>query len=95
MTFIEYLRSLNISSDTPGPEAYIYTEIAAMSPDVTYREASLVFADLPGISDAFGALWYGYESELDRQNYERGYNEPKHVSLITGRVLYGHGKNYY
>ena len=87
MTFREYLNMQGIDNSTPGPEAYVYAAISATKPDITYREASLVFADLPVISDAFEALWYGYEDALDRMNYEREHNEPEPVSAITGRVL--------
>lgn len=92
MTFIEYLQIRGISSDTPGPEGVVFTGIAELRPGITYREASLVFADIPVVSDVFEGLWHGYEDELDRQNYEREHNEPEHISVITGRVLYRLGK---
>lgn len=87
MTFKDYLETQEIDNSTPAPEAYVYAAIAAMRPDITYREASLVFADLPVISDAFEALWYGYEDALDRQNYYREHSEPEPVAVITGHVL--------
>ena len=85
MTFKEYLQDLDISNDTKGPEAIVFSVIAACQPDITYREASLIFADVPVIRETFEALWYGYEAELDRQNYER--SGPVDVYTITGRVL--------
>ena len=87
MTFKDFLQSFGIDNSTPGLEAIVYAVIAACRPDITYREASLIFADMPVICDTFESLWYAYESELDRQNYEREHTEPVHVSVITGRVL--------
>ena len=87
MTFKEYLQDLDISNDTKGPEAIVFSVIAACRPDITYREASLIFADVPVIRDTFESLWYAYESELDRRNYEREHAGPVPVSVITGRVL--------
>lgn len=87
MTFKEYLQDLDISNDTKGPEAIVFSVIAACRPDITYREASLLFADVPVIRDTFERLWYEYESELDRQNYDREHSEPVHVSVVTGAVL--------
>ena len=87
MTFIDYLRSQGIDNSSPGAEGIVYAVIEAIRPDITYREASLIFADHPAISNMFEALWYGYEAELDRQNYEREHKEPEPVAIITGRVL--------
>lgn len=100
MTFKGYLETQGINNSTPGPEAYVYAAISAMRPDITYREASLIFADLPVISDAFEALWYGYEDALDLLRpvegseidtvgifNERFNKDPEPVSVITGRVL--------
>ena len=87
MTFKDYLQRLGIDNNTSGSEAIVYAVIAACRPDITYREASLVFADVPVICDTFEALWYAYEDYLDRQNYEREHSEPVHVSAITGVVL--------
>lgn len=87
MTFKEYLQDLDISNDTKGPEAIVFSVIAACRPDITYREASLLFADVPVIRDTFEALWYAYEDALDRRNYHREHDEPVHVSVITGRVM--------
>lgn len=87
MTFRDYLEARGIDNSTPGPEAYVYTAIVRASPDITYREAALIFADLPVIRDAFELLWYGYEDALDYQNYQREHSEPEPVAVITGRVL--------
>ena len=87
MTFKDYLQRLGIDNSTPGPEGIVYAVIAACRPDITYREASLIFADVPVVCDTFASLWYGFESFLDSLNYEREHSEPVHVSVITGRVL--------
>lgn len=87
MTFKEYLQDLDISNDTKGPEAIVFSVIAACRPDITYREASLIFADVPVIRDTFERLWNEYESELDRLNYEREHSEPVHVSVIIDEVI--------
>ena len=87
MTFKDYLQMLGIDNSTPGSEGIVYAVIAACKPDITYREASLIFVDVPVVCDTFEGLWYAYEDYLDRQNYEREHSEPVHVSVITGRVL--------
>lgn len=87
MTFIQYLQDLDISNDTKGPEAIVFSVIAACRPDITYREASLLFADVPVIRDKFEALWYAYEDTLDRQNYHREHSEPVHVSAVIDDVI--------
>lgn len=87
MTFKEYLEKQGISNSTPGPEAIVYAAISAMRPDISYREASLVFVDIPVISDTFESLWYGFEDALDRLNYEREHNEPEYVADITKQIL--------
>lgn len=87
MTFKEFLQSMNIDSSTSGADGIVYAAIVTCRPDITYRHASLIFADVPVIRDTFERLWYEYESELDRQNYDREHSEPVHVSVITGRVM--------
>lgn len=87
MTFREFLQSMNIDSSTSGADGIVYATIAACRPDITYREASLLFADVPVIRDTFEALWYAYEDTLDRQNYHRERNEPVHVSVIIDEVV--------
>ena len=94
MTFIEYLKSQGIDNSSPGAEGIVYAVIEAKSPDITYREASLIFVKHPTLSDMFEALWYGYETELDRQNYEREHKEPEDVYTITGRVLLSYIKEW-
>ena len=39
--------------------------IARAKPDIIYREASLIFVDLPVLSDTFELLWNDYEDALD------------------------------
>lgn len=85
MTFIDYLKSQNISRDTE--EGIIFAVASLLRPDATYREMSLIFADLPDISDVFEALWYGYETALDRVNYEREHGEPQPASAVIAEVL--------
>lgn len=100
MTFREYLQTQGIDNSARGPEAYVYAAITRERPDITYREASLIFADVPVIRDTFEALWYGYEDALDLLRpvegseidtvgifIDRFNKEPEHVSVITGRVL--------
>lgn len=87
MTFKEFLQSMNIDSSTSGADGIVYATIAACRPDITYREASLLFADVPVIRDTFEALWYGYEDTLDRQNYHRDQNDPFPVSVIIDQVV--------
>lgn len=87
MTFKEFLQSMNIDSSTSGADGIVYAAIVACRPDITYREVSLIFADVPVIRDTFERLWYEYESELDQQNYDREHSEPVHVSVVTGAVL--------
>lgn len=87
MTFISYLRRIGMTEDLHGPEGVVYAIISSCRPDITYREASLIFADLSVIRDAFESLWSGYESELDRQNYEREHSEPVPVSVIIDEVV--------
>lgn len=86
MTFKEFLQSMNIDSSTSGADGIVYAAVSEI-PDIDFRHASLIFADVPIIRDTFERLWYEYESELDRRNYEREHSEPVHVSVITGAVL--------
>ena len=65
MTFKEYLHLQGINNSTHGPAAYVYAAIARAKPDISYREASLVFVDLPVLSDTFELLWNDYEDVLD------------------------------
>ena len=65
MTFRDYLQTQGIDNSTRGPEAYVFAAISRARPDITYREASLFFADLPVISDTFELLWNDYEDALD------------------------------
>ena len=69
MTFVEYLRSRNIDESTPGAEGILFEIMSAVTA-TDYRMLSLVAADLPELVDLFERLWYDYETELDRQNYE-------------------------
>ena len=87
MTFREFLQEMNIDSSTPGAEGIVYAAIAACKPDITYREASLIFADLTIIRAKFEELWYCFEDTLDRQNYHRDQNDPVPVSVIIDEVI--------
>lgn len=88
MTITDYLSDIkHINRDTPGSEGIVFAVLSAMDPDIDYRTASLIFADVSVIRETFEALWYGYEAELDRQNYERSCSDPEDVYTITGRVL--------
>lgn len=100
MTFIDYLKSQDIDNGTPGSEGIVYAVIAAMKPGIEYREASLLFADVPVIRETFERLWSEYEdatdllrsiegSEIDSAAifFDRCGKEPEDVYTITGRVL--------
>lgn len=100
MTFIDYLKSQGIDSNSPGAEGIVYATIAANEPDIGFREAELLFAELPVAQDMFVLLWSEYEdvldllrpiegSEIDSAGIynERCNREPEDVYTITGRVL--------
>ena len=88
MTITDYLSDIkHIDSSTPGSDGIVFSALSAMDPDIDYRSASLIFADVPVIRDTFEALWAGYEDYLDRQNYEREHSEPVPVSVIIDRVV--------
>lgn len=100
MTFIDYLKSQNIDNSTPGSRGIVYAVMAAMRSDIEYREASLLFADVPVIRDMFSLLWSEYEdamdllrpiegNEIDTKEifHNRCGKDPEDVYTITGRVL--------
>ena len=88
MTITDYLSEIkHINSNTLGSEGIVFSVLSATDPDIDYRTASLIFADLPVVRDTFESLWSGYESELDRQNYEREHSEPVPVSDIIDQVV--------
>lgn len=86
MTFKEFLQSMNIDNSTHGADGIVYAAVSE-TPDIDFRTASLIFADVPVIRDTFEALWYGYEDTLDRQNYHRDQNDPVPVSVIIDEVI--------
>ena len=63
MTFNEYLQT----QDTDDSFAFEVIKAEAEEHN-DYRVLSLIFADV--FRDKFERLWYDYETELDRQNYE-------------------------
>lgn len=72
MSFIEFLQTEEaVQSD--------HTIIDVINDMVSghddYRALSLAFADVPELRDVFESLWYEYETELDRQEYESHINE--------------------
>lgn len=87
MTFRDYLQRIDITEDTRGREGIVYAVISACKPDITYREASLLFADLSVIGDTFEALWYAYEDTLDRMNYHKEQHDLVPVSVIIDEVV--------
>lgn len=64
-TFHEYLQSQNYDQSNAFDSI-----MAAAKAHNDYRTLSLIFVDTEH-RDTFERLWYEYEGELDRQNYER------------------------
>lgn len=90
MSFIEFLQTQDVIQNDPGLTSTIIDEINDIaSGHDDYRTLSLVFADISELRDVFESLWYEYETELDRQEYESVTRKSKFVPVqdVIGRIL--------
>ena len=81
MTFSEYLQTHNTEE---GLAIMLIKDAASRHND--YRTLSLLFADL--FRDKFEQLWWAYETELDRIQYEGGHGSGQVAAYdLIGMVL--------
>lgn len=90
MSFIEFLQTQDTTQNDPDLSNTIIEVInGKASGRDDYRTLSLVFADIPELRDIFESLWYEYETELDRQEYESVTRKSKSVPVqdVIGWIL--------